>query len=299
MCIIVLDRNGGSVTEQQVRNMFTRNGDGFGIIPLVDNKPTAIKVGKPNDVDDVLNIWERHKDAPYVMHLRLRTHGKIDELNCHPYPLFDEHTWLFHNGVMRNALDYDKEKSDTWHFAEHFVRPIGPSIFEHLEDLEFKKSLGKMIGDTNKLVFVSPKRIHIVNESAGTWRNENAVWLSNLLAVDTPHTARVTYGYAGGVSDDWSGNWGGYNRIAQNRNTSTHSNLVKVISSTSIAFTRQDLVRLSINEMAACIRYAWPEFEESIKTHFKIDISKPKSTQDIRTLSFDLYKQISITQQET
>lgn len=281
MCIILLDKVGGSVTEAQIRNMFTRNGDGLGIIPLTGRKREAFKVGNPQSVDEVLEVWSRFKDEPYAAHLRLKTHGEIDEANCHPYPLWDDNHWLFHNGVLGVVPEIDKKMSDTWHLAEYFLKPIGKKLFQLLEDEQFRFSLGKMIGPTNKLVFVSPLAVHIINEQAGTWRNENNLWLSNLLAVDTPH-----YGYQ---NNYYQGNNYYDSTAATNKPKTVITGVVTPPFHQTNTYNRQSLAKMSLDEIVASLRIAHRYFLPAVKNILDLEVPPPASLEDVRKKGVQIY----------
>lgn len=286
MCIIVLDKQGGSVTEKQIRNMFTRNGDGFGITPLDGKTRNTFKVGNPRDVDEVLELWARHKDAPYTAHLRLKTHGEIDEINCHPYALFGNDTWLYHNGILNVVPEVDRKMSDTWHLVEYFLRPIGRRLFKYLEDPNFKLSLGKMIGATNKLVFVSPNAVHIVNEGSGKWRADNNLWLSNELCVDAPKAAGTS----------WWETRGAYEYkppVTTTKNTSVSKGSkrehVTPPWQVQFPFDKETLASMSLNDMAAAIRMAPKLFLDAVREILEIEVDNPTSMEEVRNLAIDCY----------
>lgn len=287
MCIIVLDKVGGKITEEQIRNMYTRNSDGFGIVPL-EGQRRPHKIGNPSSADEIVDMWKVFAGKPYAMHLRLKTHGDIDVENCHPYALFEgENEWLFHNGVMASVVPtVDKKMSDTWHLAQFFINPMGPKIFEYLKQEHFRECFGKMIGTTNKLLFVSQDEVALVNEKSGTWRDSD-LWLSNTFAVDTPHKTydSTTYYYSANYKHTPTKKETSASTPWKSRSGAAR----KVLTAPTNPFEKEYLLDMTLNDLSACLRIVPSLLLPAVKKHFGIDVATPKTLQEVRVRGLELY----------
>lgn len=294
MCIIVYDRAGGLVTEEQVRNMYTRNSDGVGIIPLEEARLAPVKIGKPSSADEVVALWQQYKDKPYSMHLRLKTHGDIDKENCHPYRLFDDSddAWLFHNGILSVVEQEDKAKSDTWHFIDYFLKPMGPKLLDHLQCPNFRATLGKMIGSTNKFLIVSTKGTFIINEKSGTYRNDNQLWLSNLHSVDTTTWTPSKTNY------NTSYTYGSTRPATTTKPKTFGKTAIGFFDIPSNPFLPLFLEGMTLNEIAAALRYCSGPLLDAMHKHYKLEVGAPTNLQELRNRALLIYCKIAEVGQE-
>jgi len=182
MCIIIYQPEGAEFKPGLLRNLFQRNSDGFGLFYADEGRIHVEKIVKPNE-DSIVETFEKFKDRPLVMHLRLMTHGIQDMENTHPYRILNKRRhgvdlWMAHNGV----LDVDEEhvkRSDTWHFVEYFLRPTLANNPALLQNTSFQKILKNAAG-SNKLLFLNGKgEVTIINEGLGIQHRDTGCWLSN------------------------------------------------------------------------------------------------------------------------
>lgn len=184
MCIISLFPAGVPINEEGIRHGAKRNSDGTGWAVASKN---GLFIGKSmnakESIDALLEVREREgANSIVLVHSRFGTHGEYGEYNIHPFFVGDgEETVMAHNGILPSSWHPEKgdRRSDTRVFADSigsFVngRPNGvPSRSGGIE-------LGKIIGSTNKLVFLSIKdgpKVRIVNAHIGVW--DNGAWYSN------------------------------------------------------------------------------------------------------------------------
>lgn len=186
MCLIVHKMNKDSeFTNEQFYNMVSANSDGLGIM---------FRDGGRIHVEKVLGnskkqfaVFQKHRDREeYAMHARFKTHGRIDEANCHPYEILNIDKgdpidmYLMHNGVINVKDDADASMSDTWNFVEGVMKPIAKldhNLFwenENVQDI-----IRKAIGTSKFLIMRSDETpVLIINRDAGD--DVNGCWLSNL-----------------------------------------------------------------------------------------------------------------------
>ncbi len=159
------------------------NPDGFGVMMPTDKGGVHVHRIMPESADDCKKVIDKYGDRPMGIHFRLATHGEVDKSQCHPFPVLTPKThgrsiYLMHNGILPNALEFDKTKSDTWHFVEYVLRPILADCPDLIYDRDFQDMLEDMIGSNKFLILDGDTGEMIkINESVGT--EADGLWLSN------------------------------------------------------------------------------------------------------------------------
>lgn len=205
----------------------SRNADGVGVMYVEDGRVkvdklvfdpldnTKTKEEKEQEYAAFCNAYLEGKDR-IVIHHRYKTHGKINEINTHPYRILsmDEgdpiDLYMMHNGTL--SFGSSVEYSDTYHFVEEVLRPIlqgGNHALLHTEGVS--KLLSSAVKGS-KLVFLdSDNNVTIINESDGKWQEvkdqEGGCWISNTYSIQKKYPAQQ-YTY-----------YGGWNRNATNTTT--------------------------------------------------------------------------------
>lgn len=161
MCIIAYAPAGASIPEQKVRNMFSNNPHGAGIMwkPSYREK-VQIRKGFMT-VDELIKTWNSIPvKCEKAIHCRIATAGKVGPACCHPFPIRksvdrmrktkDQETMvLMHNGIISYCnppAGKEGETSDTMNFAAEVVYPLRfmldkPKIQQTLEQASNSKLL--------------------------------------------------------------------------------------------------------------------------------------------------------------
>lgn len=193
MCLLITQpKNTPSLTDIWLKDMYSFNSDGVGVMFLHNNQ-LVIKKDLPKSENDFIKFYKENIQGKNCsFHLRMRTHGEIDLLNCHPYEILNKKNdgldmWLSHNGILSFGNDADKTKSDTWHYIKNYLKPLlkeNPSLaFNNA----FIKVIGDHIGSNNKFVIMDSKgRQSVINKSSGVYWG--GMWLSNTYAWSSPFT---------------------------------------------------------------------------------------------------------------
>lgn len=181
MCLIVVNQV-LKITLSEFESMWSINKDGLGIMYLNHNKEiVTFKMLAKNIIEleyfyDVVYspIYNNQENSEIVIHFRYATDGDINLKNCHPFVFENKHGEfaLMHNGVMPNkyrnySCSSNYVTSDTNNFVEDFLKA---------HDLGFNEEDKKKITDEvgyNKLVVLSPIKLHIINENLFHYRNGN------------------------------------------------------------------------------------------------------------------------------
>lgn len=216
MCLIFTHHKDTVLDEGWIKNFHYRNPDGIGVMSSgydANNVPiVSIEKFLPRNGTEAWEFYKGHiQGKECVVHFRMMTHGKVNHENVHPYIIAgtDEQPTLafMHNGILSCGNSADKDKSDTWHFNEYYLKPLLDPIQNGHPDLamkeEFALIMGEFIGTNNRFVFMDDLgRTQIVNEDTGVyWRG---MWLANTYAWDAPnHVFGVRHGrYKKGVVEE-------------------------------------------------------------------------------------------------
>lgn len=206
MCILVYQPADKRISEAMLADFHDHNPDGFGLMFAEDGKLYTLKSvpeagqSEEDHCKKVIDLYNQHAiGRECLIHFRMRTHGDIDDANCHPYRVTDE-VALMHNGVLSSSNPVDKSKSDTWHFIEYVLRPVLDSQPDLISNPEWVDFMSGLIGTSNKFgIMNSQGKICIVNQDSGVWHD--GLWLSNTYAWTTTkfgYKPKHTYGYGYG-----------------------------------------------------------------------------------------------------
>lgn len=184
MCIIINKPADVDFSREWLADFWFSNRDGAGIMFHDGNRVVVRKITAPT-CEEWIAFYEVHaRGRDCAIHLRMRTHGDINEANTHPYTVGRGY-YLMHNGVLSSGNAADRSKSDTWHFINDVLKPALKQDPKCLEDAEFRKQLGTRIGRNNKFVIMGTNgKLHTINRESGVvWNN---AWFSNTYAWSAP-----------------------------------------------------------------------------------------------------------------
>jgi hypothetical protein len=164
---------GVCIAKKSLEHGFENNSNGAGFAVATGGKLQIYKGFFK--FDEFWDTYKEFQNQTALVHFRIRTSGKTDEYNCHPFEVCDGRFALIHNGVI-SIKQEDKDKSDTAHFAELVLTPLLERIpFDHPA---LKYLIEEAIGAGNKIVLLRRDGKHaIFNEDVGHW-NKGA-WFSN------------------------------------------------------------------------------------------------------------------------
>jgi hypothetical protein len=151
MCLIIRCDKNIPLNKALVEHWQEKNGDGWGMMWLQDNHIMSFKSM------EVAALWDKYVELQAydpVIHLRWRTHGDTDLNNCHPY-YCGHGIFLMHNGIISDASNRQKEKSDTWHFVEDWLKnlfALTKNPHQTIRSEVFRKMFEKEIGTNNRII---------------------------------------------------------------------------------------------------------------------------------------------------
>lgn len=177
MCIIVVKPEGTLLGYKQLLHMWSENPHGAGFMYAHENKLVVVK-GLMKFKDLFHAIREHGMLRKMVIHFRWKTHGAASPEMTHPFWLVDDKLAMVHNGVIGAVTnETTNTESDTAVFAKKLKEGYS-DVLVAVQHPFHRQLIEKYIGHGNKLVFMdSTGETHIINETAGTWKDE--VWYSN------------------------------------------------------------------------------------------------------------------------
>ncbi len=151
MCLIIQCNKTIPLNKPLVEHWLERNGDGWGMMWIENNTMQTYKSMEAEA------LWDKYQETAQfdpVIHLRWRTHGDTDLANCHPF-YCGHGIFLMHNGVIHDADARQKEKSDTWHFVEDWIKGVfdlSKNPHTTMRSPIFRKLLEKAVGYGNRII---------------------------------------------------------------------------------------------------------------------------------------------------
>lgn len=173
MCIAIYKPANEIISKESLQRCFDSNPDGAGFMFAEEEK---LHVHKGYfTFKSFYKAYKKHETKQALVHFRIKTHGKTDKENCHPF-LVNSGLGFIHNGIISGYGD-DK-LSDTIQFNNAILKKI---VKKHghmgLFDDPMVELIENVIG-YSKLVFLDKKgNFNIMNEDKGHWHNK--VWYSN------------------------------------------------------------------------------------------------------------------------
>lgn len=179
MCIIIYRPAVHKLDPQTLVNCWNNNSDGWGI--MHHDPALGVVTERGMDYPSFIAAYDKLDGKEIGIHMRIKTHGKIDLANTHPFQVLNREThgrefWIMHNGIIR-IEETDKTKSDTWHYVENELRPMlaaGPGL---MEVPAFWRHVDERIGTSKFLMLDGNGNFTTLGRSRGT--DLFGCWFSN------------------------------------------------------------------------------------------------------------------------
>jgi hypothetical protein len=213
MCLIIHQPKKLNLSEQLLTDIYNRNSDGLGIMYAEKGK-LRVHRSLPKSAAEFIAAYEAHgAGREIVLHARMTTHGDTDLDNCHPFAVTPR-VALAHNGILSFGNEWDKTKSDTWHFVQRVITPAVAYDEALIHDAAWQKYIGAVIGSSNKFAMMDRHgQVSIINRDSGV--EFLGAWWSNTYAWPA-----AAYGCKSNYSGyrDWDyGSYGNYSRYSGGR----------------------------------------------------------------------------------
>ena len=175
ICIIAVVPAGQTITRRTLKNCFTGNSDGAGIMWAYGGRLWIEKgfFGFRKFYKRFRQLEAVCPKSNFVLHFRIATSGGIRADTCHPFSVHDKLAFV-HNGIFSNLGT--TALSDTQIFNQDILQQLPPNF---LEMRRAKKEISDYITTSlSKVVFLDNKGEYtIINEEHGSW--DEGLWFSN------------------------------------------------------------------------------------------------------------------------
>lgn len=181
MCIIMCALGNVAPPREHLEQSCRNNPDGFGFAMVTERDGLRQLIVRKsmtsgNLIDEFEDAFTRYGKSvvAWAFHARIATHGKVNEQNCHPFPVGNQAV-MFHNGVLPVYQAPTDPRTDSETFASDYLPTLGgvPASWQACD------VIGRFAGQS-KLVFLEPQAempLVIVNEDLGQWNGD--IWYSN------------------------------------------------------------------------------------------------------------------------
>jgi glutamine amidotransferase len=173
MCIAIYKPINKHISKKALLRCYEANPDGAGFMYAEDKELYTHKGFFT--FDEFYKAYKPHEKKQTLIHFRIKTHGKVDKENCHPF-LINKGLGFIHNGIITGYGD--DIKSDTIKFNEAILKPL---VAKWGNLALFTNPVQELIETTigySKLVFLDRHgNHHIMNEDNGAW--DKGIWYSN------------------------------------------------------------------------------------------------------------------------
>lgn len=190
MCVIVLKDKDAEFPEESFNKCWFRNGHGAGLVVINDENPKGLLIKGLMTKDEAFEAAKPFlgKGHKLIMHFRVKSVGKIDKTQTHPFPLGDR-GFLFHNGTSR-MFNPPVDISDTNYVADFLTELSDEDIHKFLT-FSTNNNHGKYILVLNgKVTIFTPEKEDY--QAVKNPKTIDGVWYSNTQHVNA--TAPSVYG---------------------------------------------------------------------------------------------------------
>jgi len=164
MCIIAIKPKGKKMFDDDtIATMFSNNPDGSGYMYYSKkDKKVVIRKGYMTLKSLLASLHSQDlTNTNVILHFRIGTSGKMDALNCHPYPVYQKNDTkcktdlgVAHNGIL---YDYTPSKNSKINDTQVFIAKVLSNLSKGFQyDTDKLALINELIG-TNKLAFLDDK----------------------------------------------------------------------------------------------------------------------------------------------
>jgi hypothetical protein len=205
MCLLHTHNADTEFTYDDIEDFYLYNSDGLGIMYAEDGE-LVVKKFLPKSAQAAYQVYLDHAyGRDCVIHWRMKTHGDIDIMNCHPHRVLDN-VYMAHNGVLSTGNAKDTRLSDTIHYINDYILPIVKDNPDVIFEEAFQRVIGAHIGSGNKFIFLDDMgRMSIINQHQ--FVKYKGCLLSNTYAWSSE---KGGYGYKSSRGFPVSQNWSNY-----------------------------------------------------------------------------------------
>lgn len=250
MCVIAIKPAGAKrPTDEQLKAMCSNNPNGFGYMTW--SKDKGLQVYKTmSEKEYTKQVKKIPDEQPVVYHMRIATHGSVQQKNCHPFLSDDKHWAFAHNGILSIQNDGDMTDSET--FFRRLAVPLLKLGLKPNDKGDFDAMVNTIIG-ASKFVFMDA---HGIIYSYGQFIHDGELYFSNSSYMPFDYHTWIPCGY------DFS---------KKGKKGKKKGKSAPVISEDNVDMIAQELYELMMNDPFFFDRSIDTVYEEDYKNIATID----------------------------
>jgi len=158
MCIAIVKPFDVKFDMETYKHCYKVHPDGWGFSLAQDDGNALTVVKDITSFEHFAREVEQYEQHTLLIHFRKSTGGAHDQANCHPFRVGEDLVFM-HNGTISCPMTI-KDRSDTYNFNEHVLKPIYDQLGADLVDNAGIKLMAEKYIGYSKIAFLDASGQH-------------------------------------------------------------------------------------------------------------------------------------------
>lgn len=158
MCIAIVKPFDVKFDMETYKHCYKVHPDGWGFALAQDDGNALTVVKDITSFEHFAREVEQYEQHTLLIHFRKSTGGALDMANCHPFRVGEDLVFM-HNGTISCPMTI-KDRSDTYNFNEHVLKPIYDQLGADLVDNAGIKLMAEKYIGYSKIAFLDTSGQH-------------------------------------------------------------------------------------------------------------------------------------------
>ena len=158
MCIAIVKPFDVKFDMETYKHCYKVHPDGWGFSLAQDDGNALTVVKDVTSFEHFAREVEQYEQHTLLIHFRKSTGGALDQANCHPFRVGEDLVFM-HNGTISCPMTI-KDRSDTYNFNEHVLKPIYDQLGADLVDNAGIKLMAEKYIGYSKIAFLDASGQH-------------------------------------------------------------------------------------------------------------------------------------------
>lgn len=158
MCIAIVKPFDVKFDMETYKHCYKVHPDGWGFSLAQDDGNALTVVKDVTSFEHFAREVEQYEQHTLLIHFRKSTGGALDMANCHPFRVGEDLVFM-HNGTISCPMTI-KDRSDTYNFNEHVLKPIYDQLGADLVDNAGIKLMAEKYIGYSKIAFLDSSGQH-------------------------------------------------------------------------------------------------------------------------------------------
>ena len=158
MCIAIVKPFDVKFDMETYKHCYKVHPDGWGFALAQDDGNAITVVKDITSFEHFASEVEQYEQHTLLIHFRKSTGGAHDQANCHPFRVGEDLVFM-HNGTIACPMTI-KDRSDTYNFNEHVLKPIYDQLGADLVDNAGIKLMAEKYIGYSKIAFLDAAGQH-------------------------------------------------------------------------------------------------------------------------------------------